>query len=322
MFVFLLRRSARTTMAGINDYRTEDNMRNIESILRAVLSYPSKPAIIFVAWFSLMDRLDIGADIHVPVAQYYDVPYINVRHALLPIIQRYPETLKDYFVYTHPDPKRIDLLHATELGHRVLAESTIAFLERQRCLVENPKPYLPANTTIFPVGEEYDLDIPRLSLMGNIWTANTSIHGRIDSPTCSTIDSVRAPLTPLPSTRGWTKWRQPHTEKWFWRATQVGAQIDFDVQVAEGNVQVYHLRSRSMGLGRVKCWLDEDETHARMMDGWWDDPTNVGHFTTANEGRGLLEPGKYQLHCRVVERHPGPEKGRGTTFLIIAILTI
>lgn len=72
-------------MAGINDYRTEDNMRNIESILRAVLSYPSKPAIIFVAWFSLMDRLDIGADIHVPVAQYYDVPVSRIQLRPTPV---------------------------------------------------------------------------------------------------------------------------------------------------------------------------------------------------------------------------------------------
>lgn len=304
---------------GINDNRNEENMKNMESILRAVLSYPSKPAVVLTASFSLMGRIDMGADGHLPVAQYYDVPVINIRHALFPIIQQHPDTLKDYFVFKHPDPKRHDYLHLSSLGHYTLAQSTIAFLERQKCLVQHRRPSIAANATLFPVGEQYDTDVPRLSLLSNSWSADAV--GRIDQPTCSTIDSVDAPLTPLPSSHGWEKWQQPHTEKFFWRATEVGAQIDFSVDVGEGHIQVYYLRSKKMQLGRVSCWLDDDEKHSRTMDGWWDDPTSVGAFTTVNEGR-ILKAGHYNLHCKTIGPGAGSEEGRGNQFMIIAILTI
>lgn len=50
------------------------SLRNVESIFRSVLSYPSQPAVIMAASFSLMDKIEMGVDAHLPVAQYYDVP--------------------------------------------------------------------------------------------------------------------------------------------------------------------------------------------------------------------------------------------------------
>lgn len=51
-------------------------MQNMESILRALLSYPNMPAVILTASFSLMGKIRMGEDVHLPVAQYYDTPVI------------------------------------------------------------------------------------------------------------------------------------------------------------------------------------------------------------------------------------------------------
>ena len=49
-------------------------MQNVESILRSILSYPSQPAVVMTASFSLHEKIQMGNDAHLPVAQYYDVP--------------------------------------------------------------------------------------------------------------------------------------------------------------------------------------------------------------------------------------------------------
>jgi len=53
----------------------------MESIVRSVLSYPSNPAVIITASFSLINNIRIGIDAHLSVAVYYDVP---VCHILVP----------------------------------------------------------------------------------------------------------------------------------------------------------------------------------------------------------------------------------------------
>lgn len=58
-------------------------------------------------------------------------------------------------------------------------------------------------------------------------------------PLCSSVDSKTSPLQPLMSeTKGWELWEQPGTkgEKKFWRATEVGALITFEVDLQVGYV--------------------------------------------------------------------------------------
>lgn len=155
-------------------------------------------------------------------------------------------------------------------------------------------------------------DSSQLSLWNDKWS--DAGHARVEKPSCASIDSADNPLTPLPSTRGWAIWNQPHTTKNFWRATEPGAQIDFSVYLAEGHVMLYYLRSRKMGLGVVKCWLNEDEKSAVTIDGYWERPESIGQFTNIRENKGRpLTQGEYTLHCRLLERHRGKEEGRGTT---------
>lgn len=304
---------------GINDLLSDDHMRNIESILRTVLSFPSKPAIVMTASFSLMGKMTMGADGHLPVAQYYDVPVISIRNALLPILQRYPEKVKDYFIYFDPVfPDRTDLLHLSGLGHRVLAETTISFLKRQKCILDNGRPTVPQNTTLFPIGEDYNVNVPRLTLMSSTWSADAV--SPIDKPGCTSLDTPGTPLQALPSSHGWQPEAIPHTKTHGYRASEPGAQIDFEVDLVQGYVQVSYQKSQRHGMGWVSCWFDEgDWRHGRKLDGWWNNKAVQPTFTEINAKP--IAPGKHTLHCRLLEKN-GKEEGRGTNFMIVSIMTL
>ncbi|EJD40553.1 hypothetical protein AURDEDRAFT_69865 [Auricularia subglabra TFB-10046 SS5] len=303
---------------SINDDPIEAHARNLESILRAVLEYPRKPAVVLTASFSLMGRMAMGNDVHLSVAQYYDVPVINIRHALLPIIQKNPDAVHDFFVIKNPTPGYIDMLHLNALGHHILAQATIAFLERQKCLMETGLERVPANDTAFVGGISSDDALPRVRSNAD-WSSTET--ARIDRPSCASVDSVEHPLKPLGTSHGWALWNQPRTTKTFWRATEPGAQIDFEVQLTEGSVMLYYLKSRKMNLGTVLCWLDDLENEKVHIEGWWNDPRSVGQFKSISEGK-KVSPGGHVLHCRLAPRGAGKEPGRGTEFLIIAVFSI
>ncbi|KZV99952.1 hypothetical protein EXIGLDRAFT_831031 [Exidia glandulosa HHB12029] len=304
---------------GINDLLIEEHMINMESILRNVLSFPSKPAVILTASFSLMDKIQMGADGHLPVAQYYDVPVISLRNALLPIIQRYPKKIEDYFVFYDPVfPEVADLLHLKAIGHRVLAETTIAFLKRQKCILEHGRLEMKQNETLFPTGEDYSDSVPRLTLFKSRWS-NTTVSP-IVRPHCASVDNPADPLRALPSTFGWELAPYPHVKKRAYHSTRVGSQIDFEIEVVEGWVQISYERSRRHGLGRVRCWFDdEDEMSGKILDGWWEIKAVQPSVTEVNTSP--ISPGKHIMHCKLLEKY-NEEEGRGTLFMLIAVLTM
>ncbi|KAF8585625.1 hypothetical protein K439DRAFT_1652874 [Ramaria rubella] len=305
---------------SINDRLDVKDTRNVESILRSVLSYPSQPAVVITASFSLMDKIEMGNDAHLPVAQYYDVPVINMRNSLLPIIYQYPEMMKTYFAWEHPEPPRVDILHFSKLGHTALAKTTIALIQRQACILNRGRPTMAPDPAIFPSGEDYSLSVPR-QRMTDKFNPSVEVTSPIDRPTCMSIDSTRNPLMPLPITtdHGWEPWTLPRTTKQYLRATEPGSRVSFEVELTSGQVAIYYLRSRSMGLGRAKCWFNNDERRAKELDGWWDRAENVGDFTPINELPMTI--GKHQVHCETLPKS-GNEEGRGSIFLLIAVMTI
>ncbi|KAH7097127.1 hypothetical protein BKA62DRAFT_774527 [Auriculariales sp. MPI-PUGE-AT-0066] len=311
---------------AVNDNAAEDSARNMESIVRAVLQYKNAPAVLLVESFHLLVNVTQGGDSHLPVAEYYDVPVINLRSALLPIMMRRPKAVDEFFSIG-AGPRR-DQVHPNARGHAILAQFATSYLARQKCLIENPHRVVRPTEPMFidGLGDETDetglgmLDVPRLTLMSP-W----SPHGTVpdEHPTCASIDSERNPITPLNTTHGWELWSQPGTEKQFWRATQPGARFEHKVNLATGHIMLYYLRSKKMDLGRVKCWLNDDEAGAVTIDSWWHVATSIGVFTSLRDpSKGTLEPGEYTLKCDTLAKHPGKEEGRGTTFLIIAVLTV
>ncbi|KIJ37102.1 hypothetical protein M422DRAFT_33956 [Sphaerobolus stellatus SS14] len=304
---------------SINDRFEINNAHNMESIIRSMLSYHSQPAVIMTASFSLMGGLEMGIDGHLAIAQYYDVPVISMRNALLPIIHKHPEMRKVYFAWDNPGrPDLPDILHFSGLGHAALAKTTIALIQRQACILHKGRPTMPGNSTVWPAGEDFDTTVPFQRLIDN-YNADQKEMSPIDRPQCMSIDSPRQKLTPI-SSEGWEPWRQPNTDKQFFRATEPGKRISFEVNLGSGQVAIYYLKSNTMGLGLAKCWLNDDIQHAHTLDGWWPSKMNIGEFMVINEKRAT-PPGKYIVTCETLAQ-PMKDEGRGNTFLLIAVMTV
>lgn len=71
----------------------------METLLRALLSYPNSPAIILAESFTIaLPQLSTGTDNHFGLANYFDVPMFSLRNWLLPKVLEEP-ALKDVYFF-------------------------------------------------------------------------------------------------------------------------------------------------------------------------------------------------------------------------------
>lgn len=117
-------------------------------------------------------------------------------------------------------------------------------------------------------------------------------------------------------TEGWEHWVHPdYPEKPYWIAKEPGARIGFQMTTSAGTIKLYSLHSRSFGLGKVECWVDEARDRAVVEDGWWNRDENIGRFATIAEH---LSPGEHKVTCELLRETTDPE-GR-TEFRILSIM--
>ncbi|KAF8671921.1 hypothetical protein RHS04_08014 [Rhizoctonia solani] len=97
-----------------------------------VLEFPNKPAVLVVGAWGPQLSFDYGymdpSVTHLPAVQYYDVPYISIKPLLYVHHLRYAHTVGETF-WTK------DYVHPNAAGHKVLGDLTIAYLEKQLCLL-------------------------------------------------------------------------------------------------------------------------------------------------------------------------------------------
>lgn len=68
--------------------------------------------------------------VHVPIALYYDIPYLSLKRLIFDHYTRFPHsTAKNFFLS--------DKLHPNARGHRVLADLLIAYLESELCMLHH-----------------------------------------------------------------------------------------------------------------------------------------------------------------------------------------
>lgn len=119
-------------------HRGDQSFENFETLLRAVLSYPSKPAVIILQTFKLDGVIATGGDSQMTLAQYYDVPVISARNWILPMLMRNPDKMSkfyNYWIYEFGTGKvledRKDVLHPNADGHKMMADTIIMYLQQQ-----------------------------------------------------------------------------------------------------------------------------------------------------------------------------------------------
>nr|XP_019009028.1 uncharacterized protein I206_05668 [Kwoniella pini CBS 10737]OCF47809.1 hypothetical protein I206_05668 [Kwoniella pini CBS 10737] len=120
---------------AINDEGILEHVENMENLLRGLLDLPNKPAVILTEAlaFSNGGMGGGGGRMHLPVAQYFDVPVINQRHPLANHIARYPQLIRPYFSqdwWGNPDMR-----HMNAKGHRDLGNLAASLIQDASCIM-------------------------------------------------------------------------------------------------------------------------------------------------------------------------------------------
>ncbi|KIO29582.1 hypothetical protein M407DRAFT_167269 [Tulasnella calospora MUT 4182] len=114
----------------VNDQANREYAVYFDQLVRIVLSWSSSPAVIILGTWGPLIAHDLGSLTpmwaHLPVAHYYDIPYLSIHPMLWPTFLRFPHSVAETFF--HPDG-----FHPTAEGQRLLADIVVAHLESVFC---------------------------------------------------------------------------------------------------------------------------------------------------------------------------------------------
>lgn len=104
---------------SINDSRNSMVQEGSEGLLRQILSSEKKPAVIMLAMMN--EWGENVQDKHLPLAQYYDIPFVSLRNLVAPL-------LKDSII--SPSLVLADAVHPNDTGHHLAGTIVELVLER------------------------------------------------------------------------------------------------------------------------------------------------------------------------------------------------
>lgn len=365
----------------VNDQASSIYQHFFDQLLRVLLELPSQPAVVILgAWSPLVAQDQGYADpqvVHLPIAHYYDIPYISLKRAMFNTYLRFPSSTKRSFF--QPDG-----VHPNIRGHRVLADILIGYFERQLCvldaigppraqtldetlqtaltfdelidvqasvdwvidydpvasadwqhsydpeladvlaserrmLVGPASPFAVPPTPIFqPIRDILPEDDPQVGWSAGRDPPNAAhILDLIQpKPFCADANDKERPLTPS-RVDGWRAW-DFRGEKHYWVSDTPGARISVDIDVAEGRIAVYYFRSSRYDLGDAKCWVDDNESGAGRLSGYWSKPYNVAEVAYIDE---KVTKGKHYVTCEVIKETSHPTNMEAHHFRLVAVMS-
>ncbi|KAJ7069380.1 hypothetical protein C8F01DRAFT_1207108 [Mycena amicta] len=325
---------------AINDQRHELVAQTFELLLRSLLELPQKPAVLHLQIMALsFNAITLGGDLQTALAMYYDTPIISVRNFLLPHIlyhhanaaalsgSKEPHTPGEDYWFVHNRNGEVDLRHMNAAAHALMSDMLSIFSRKAYCSLlredshRHDRALLQPNLSHLPSDEVLDY-IPRLRLFDKYTSSGSTPHTR---PACLSSTSSKHPHAlfdaVIPSqTTGWAVWAPTeYPEKVYLRATEPGARAAFALPVGEGGMKVLkvtYLKSKTLGMGSVLCWIDEQRNRGARMDGWWDvDNLNSPGSTMVATNLGA---GHHTLHCELLQETKDPSGGHD--FRIMAVV--
>lgn len=115
--------------------------------------------------------------------------------------------------------------------------------------------------------------VPRIEFMAG-WNPDPNYRVGRAQPTCYSTKATdpKFNLTPVEAD-GWEWWQHPdHNDKPYIMAKKPGARVTFEIETHRGTIKLYYLRSERMSLGKIRCWLDDDEKQGKegvLINGYW-----------------------------------------------------
>ncbi|KZT55636.1 hypothetical protein CALCODRAFT_518641 [Calocera cornea HHB12733] len=306
---------------SINDRRTMESADNWETLARSLLELPHNVAVISISTFALEFAQGIGngGDVHLAVAQYYDIPVISIRNAILPHLFDDPALESEVFGDVESPDHSIDRKHINALNHQILSDFTTHWMKDHICKVasEQDAPAAPPGRDHHSMEGWWNAPVdmatvPRLR-MSEPWTTVNQTRPPLQ-PSCKSTTSE--PRLAPSSTDGWSFEEAPG-DKFYWSADTVGAQIHFSVHTVSGHVGMFFLRSPKLGLGNVRCWLDGNLKGSKVVEGYWTKDVSTAEFI---ELATELPTGTHELTCEIARQTKDP--GGGHAFKIIGLATV
>ncbi|KIR24948.1 hypothetical protein I309_06232 [Cryptococcus deuterogattii LA55] len=295
---------------AINDELLIRNINSYELLVRSLLDLPTSPAIVNLDVFALMfNSITLGGDLHLGIAQFYDIPILSLRNALLNDILKNNSLVTEYF-FVHSNGE-IDLRHISRKGHNILGRIGAAYMDSQICEMDKYEQSIPGADSL-SIDQLYPVEpIPRMQI--NMKYDEDLVLPTI-KPQCFSANSDKHPLTPVEN-NGWRKWNWK--EKHYLVADVPGSRVSFKLSTSLGKLELQYLRSYQYHQGSAKCWIDGEVDKAKKLDGYWKKPFNIGQAATIGEG---LEPGEHTLTCELLKETADPEGG--LEFRLISIMSI
>ncbi|QRW19610.1 GDSL-like lipase/acylhydrolase family protein [Rhizoctonia solani] len=289
---------------AINDLRNEAAAMTYEWLLRFLLQLPNKPAIISAHVFSIhFEYLATGGDYHLPVSQYYDIPVVNLRHVLLNNVLEHENLVHEIFHARDPYPAEApdDTRHMNRVGHKMMADLLIAYTQRVVCQMasEDARPIEPfsSDNGLLPTLDTME-QVPRLRLFQH-YEPDTRVQ-QVRS-TCMSTRAKNSPFKPS-SAIGWFEWAWK--EKKYFLAREPGAIVTFDIHVGPmGVVKLEYLRSKTFGLGFIRCWIGEDNGGGVEIDGYWEEDLNIARSSDIVYGH---TSGPAKVTCKLLDKTNDP----------------
>nr|ODN86120.1 hypothetical protein L203_04238 [Cryptococcus depauperatus CBS 7841] len=293
---------------AINDEVLLRNINSYELLVRSLLDLPNKPAVVNFHVFALMfNTVTNGGDLHQGIAQFYDLPILSLRNAVLNDIYRNESMIRDFFFVNSKGA--VDTRHISRYSHSLLGRIGSAYMDSQLCEMDRYEASL-SEPNSMTIDELYPVEpIPRMQL-----------HMKYDSdtvlpmikPQCFSADGKKHPLAPIDN-KGWRKWNWKG--KNYLIADQPGSRVSFSLTSRLGGIEIHYLRSYQYHLGSASCWVDHDKAKAVRLDGYWREPFNLGRAAIIRDD---LEPGEHTLTCELLNHTADPEGGK--EFRLIAVM--
>ncbi|GAA5961170.1 hypothetical protein JCM21900_005887 [Sporobolomyces salmonicolor] len=329
---------------GVNDVYPHDEvaMRDFEKLLRTLRSLPSNPALVILEAASLllasMTSFTSNAEyLHLPAAQFYDVPILSAKQAIFGAIPALahptsPTTAKlkmeDLFL---PDQH-----HPSERGHEFLADILISFLEQQACLAQSEilrsagtrsraKDLVPpGGATVDPeldVGkrkEETVRPLPLRSLFTPFPTKSKHEEKwELPPPKCIQVGNSKTTLEPVRNS-GWSKYAWAR-DKQYLVADKPGASVTYRVDVGKGGaIMADWLRSRFYDLGDVAVYLDNDRSSSVSLAGYWNLGWSIGVPTEIFTN---VVAGMHEVTFEVLPASKSSHPSKKTNFRLIGLIS-
>jgi hypothetical protein len=165
---------------AINDPYSLTYVKHFENLVRSLLEMPTQPAVLVVNSFALsFDSISMGGDLNIANSQFYDLPVVSARNALLPLALKNHTLITEWFSSNNFKPvendlSNADLRHFAKPMHIFTGELMAAYIESQLCemvRLEYRRPRASADE-LYPIEPvprvrlqdkyAYDRDFPKL----------------------------------------------------------------------------------------------------------------------------------------------------------------